>query len=124
MKEETTEKKKTGRHGSKRRPNRVEICFSDTEYSRVKELAEEANAVSLPEFVRLIVMFRGMVTAALTPEDRKLISDLGKMGTNLWEIRKDLMRHGTDKQLLADLESMYQDFKKIKDYYKEINNIK
>lgn len=121
---ESNEKQKTGRHKSKRRPNRVEVSFSDKELARAKELAEEAGAASLPELMRHIIMHRGRVIEALTPEDRKLITDLGKMGTNIWEIRKDLMKHGTDSKMLDDIKSMYKDFKDIKEYYNDIKNKK
>ena len=118
-----TKKNKTttkGRHGSARRPHRKEVYFSDQEFERVQELAKEASAASLPEFIRHIVMHHGVVKAALTPDERKLITDLGRIGTNIWEFRKDLMKHGPDSQLLKDLETMYREFTDIKEYYKKM----
>lgn len=115
-----TEPKTSRHHGSSKRPNRFEVILTDEENSRLEELSTAAGVMKPTQLVRKLIMGGGTVNAALTVEERKLITDLGKMGTNIWQIRKDLMKHGTDSQLLKDLETMYEDFSEIKEYFKEM----
>lgn len=114
------EKKDNKHHGSKKRPHGFYITLSDFEYTKVMELTAKAGYQKPTQFLRQLLLHGGKVKAALTPEERKLITDLGRMGTNIWEIRKDLMKHGTDSQLLKDLETMYEDFSEIKEYFKKM----
>ena len=130
-KEETTTKKVSkGRHGSARRPHRTEVYFTDREYARIQELSDEAGAASLPEFVRYIVMHQGEVTAALTAEERKSITDLSKIGTNIWKTRNSLIvlmnENKEIKQMIPELQTIVDnlntlqiDFAKINEHFKE-----
>ncbi len=114
-----TEPKTSRHHGSSKRPNRFEVILTDEENSRLEELSTAAG-MKPTQLVRKLIMGGGKVNAALTVEERKLITDLGKMGTNIWQIRKDLMKHGTDSQLLKDLETIYEDFSEMKEYFKKM----
>ena len=108
--------KKTGRHGSAKRPNRIEVILTDEENSRLEELSTAAG-VKPTQLVRKLIM-GGTVKAALTAEERKLITDLSKMGTNIWQIRKDLINYGLDEKAVSDIESMYDEFAQIKEHFK------
>lgn len=123
--EKTTKKTSKGRHGSAKRPHRTEVYFTDREYARVQELSEEVGAASLPEFVRHIVMHRGKVTAPLTAEERKSITDLHKIGTNIWKTRNALialMIENTElKKKIPDLQKIVDELKTIQEDFAEIN---
>ena len=110
---------KNKRHGSKKRPNRLELSFSDEEWERVQSLAAEAGVEKVTDFLRELLVQDGIVTAALKPEERKTITDLGKVGTNIWEVRKKLIDIGVDEKTTAELKAMYDEFSKIRDYFKE-----
>ena len=81
------------------------------------ELTDKSGYKKPTNLLRELLLHGGKVTAALTSEESRLIADLGKMGTNIWEIRKDLMRHGTDSRMIADLGVMYNDFRLIKEHF-------
>lgn len=110
--------KKTGRHGSALRPNRTEVYFTNEEWEKVNSLMAAAGEKSLPVFLRELAINEGTVVAALTADERKLITDLSKMGTNIWQIRKDLINYGLDEKALSDIEAMYDEFAQIKEHFK------
>lgn len=112
--------KKTGRHGSGKRPNRTEVYFTNEEWEKVKSLMAAAGEKSLPVFLRELALHEGTVVAALTVGEKKSITDLGKIGTNIWQIRKDLINYGLDEKAVADIEAMYVEFAKIKEYFNAI----
>lgn len=114
------EKKNTKHHGSKKRPNRMEILFNDEEFAKVYKLTKQAGFNKPTKFLREFLLHKGKVKAALTPEERKSITNLGQIGTNIWNIRKELMKHGTNKTVLSKLENMIKEFAKIRDYFKKI----
>ena len=103
-------------HGSGKRPNRIEVILTDEEKSRLEELSTAAGKKPT-EYVRELIL-NGKVDAALTAEERKLITDLSKMGTNIWQIRKDLINYGLDEKAVSDIEAMYDEFAKIKEHFK------
>ena len=109
--------KTTNRHGSNKRPNRIEISFSDQELKKVKALAREAGQDKIPTFVRNFILGGGVVEAAVTEQDRKDIAQLSKIGANLWQLRKDLKEYGLDNQFLSDLREFSEKFKTILPYY-------
>lgn len=109
---------KTSRHhGSGTRPNRIEVILTDEENSRLEALSAAAG-VKPTQLIRKLIMGSGTVKAALTAEERKLITDLSKMGTNIWQIRKDLINYGLDENALSDIDAMYDEFAKIKEHFK------
>ena len=110
--------KKTGRHGSGKRPNRTEVYFTNEEWEKVNSLMAAAGEKSLPVFLRELAINEGTVVAALTADERKLITDLSKMGTNIWQIRKDLINYGLDEKAVSDIEAMYDEFAQIKEHFK------
>lgn len=118
VKEKEKKEKKAGRHGSKKRPYRIEVILTDEEKSRLDELSVAANEKPA-KYIRKLIMGGGTVKAALTAEERKSITDLRKIGTNIWEIRKNLINYGLDEKSIADIKAMYDEFAKIKDFYKE-----
>ena len=111
-----TDPKTSKHHGSGKRPNRIEVILTDEENSRLEELSAAAG-VKPTQLVRKLIM-GGTVKAALTAEERKLITDLGKMGTNIWQIRKDLINYGLDEKALSDIDAMYDEFAAIKEHFK------
>lgn len=111
-----TDPKTSRHHGSGKRPNRIEVILTEEENSRLKELSTAAG-VKPTQLVRKLIM-GGTVNAALTAEERKLITDLGKMGTNIWQIRKDLINYGLDEKAVSDIEAMYDEFAQIKEHFK------
>ena len=110
--------KKTGRHGSNKRPHRTEVYFTDEEWEKVNSLMAAAGEKSLPVFLRELALHKGTVVAALSADERKSIADLGKIGTNIWQIRKDLINYGLDEKAASDIEAMYDEFAKIKEHFK------
>lgn len=112
-----TDQKTSKHHGSGKRPNRIEVVLTDEENSRLEELSAAAG-VKPTQFVRKLIMGGGTVKAALTSEERKLITNLGKIGTNIWQIRKDLINFGLDENALSDIDAMYDEFAKIKEHFK------
>lgn len=107
-------------HGSAKRPNRLEISFSDEEMKKVKAMAKKAGDESrVSSFVRKLVLGGGVIEARVTPEDRKDIAQLGKIGGNLWQLRKDLNNFGIDEKLSEDLEKFHAEFAKILSYFRE-----
>ena len=114
------EDKQSKHNGSKTRPHRVEVDLTDEEFKTANDLAAKAGLKSLAQFFRKLLLHRGHIKAALTPDERKLITDLGKMGTNIWEIRKDLMKHGIDSKMISDLGSVYDEFMKMRTHYLKI----
>ena len=112
-----TDQKTSRHHGSGKRPNRIEVILTDEENSRLEELSAAAG-VKPTQLVRKLIMGGGTVKAALTAEERKLITDLGKMGTNIWQIRKDLINYGLDEKAVSDIEAMYDEFAEIKEHFK------
>lgn len=111
-----TDPKTSKHHGSGKRPNRIEVILTDEEKSRLEELSTSAGKKPT-EYVRELIL-SGKVDAALTAEERKLITDLGRMGTNIWQIRKDLINYGLDENAVTDIEAMYDEFAIIKEYFK------
>ncbi len=114
-----TKTKQTRHHGSSKRPNRLEISLNDDEMKTVVELATKAGMTKIPTFARKLLLGGGVIPAPITPDDRKDINQLSKIGSNLWRLRKDLEDFGVDPELLRDLELFKIKFKKILDYYIE-----
>lgn len=129
-----TEKTSKGRHGSKKRPNRSEVYFTDEEHSIVKKMADAAGKSSLPVFIRELVLNEGTVTAALTAEEKKSITDLSNIGTNIWKTRnslivlmmnKDASKARSKKmncelqKVIDSLNTMFEDFEKIHSHFAE-----
>lgn len=46
------------------------------------------------------------------------IGQLGKIGGNLWQLRKDLKNFGVDGKLISDLDNFYNEFAKILTYFR------
>ena len=124
-----TDPKTSKHHGSGKRPNRIEVILNDEENSRLEELSAAAG-VKPTQLVRKLIMGGGTVKAALTAEERKLITDLGKMGTNIWKTRNTLIalinEEEGNKQRIPDLQktidelkTLYEEFADIKEHFKE-----
>ena len=127
---EEKKEKKTGRHGSGLRPHRTEVYFTDKEWENVNSLMAFAGEKSLPVFLRELAINKGTVIAALTEDERKSITDLGKMGTNIWKTRNTLIalinENKENKQMIPELQktidelkTLYDEFAEIKNYFKE-----
>lgn len=116
--EKDKQTKKTKHHGSQKRPNRLEITFSDGEWNIVLSQADEAGYAKPTEFARKLLLGGGTIQAVVTPEDRKNIGQLSKIGTNLWQLRKDLNYYGLDKKFLEDLNTFHANFKKVILFYR------
>lgn len=112
-----TSRNTTKHHGSGKRPNRLELTLTDDEKSRLDELSEAAG-MKPSQFLQKLIMTGGKVNAALTAEERKSITALSKIGTNIWEIRKEMINYGMDETTVSDIEVMYDDFAKIKEHFK------
>lgn len=112
------EKKITKHHGSAKRPHRMEVTFSDEEWTKLTELAATSGEKSLSKFARKAIVNVGVVASAVTAEDRREIGKLSKIGTNLWQLRKQLHNAGIDENTLKDLRMFYDDFAKIIRYYR------
>ena len=123
-----TSRNTTKHHGSGKRPNRLELTLTDDEKSRLEELSTAAGKKPT-EYVRELIM-NGKVDAVLTAEERKLITDLSKMGTNIWKTRNTLIalinEKKENKQRIPDLQktidelkTLYEEFADIKEHFKE-----
>ena len=105
-------------HGSAKRPHRLEVSFSDGEWDTLAALAKKAGEKKVPAFARKLILGGGVIEARVTPEDRKDIAQLGKIGGNLWQLRKDLNNYGIDEKLSDDLEKFHAEFAKILSYFR------
>lgn len=112
-------KEKTTRHGSLKRPHRLEVTFSDREWQAVQALASKAGTDKIAAVVRNLVLCKGTVIAAITAEDRRNIAQLSKIGTNLWQLRKELLNWGVDDSFLRDLETFRAEFQNIISSFRE-----
>jgi hypothetical protein len=120
MEEEKDIRTPSRHHGSASRPKRLELSFSEDESKEVEALARKAGeGKHISSFVRKCVLGGGVVEAGITPTDRKDIAQLGKLGSNLWQLRKDLNRFGVDYTFTRDLESFYKELQTIVAYYKD-----
>jgi len=116
---EQTDIKVSKHHGSAKRPNRLELTFSDEEMKKVKAMARKAGEEKrVPSFARKLILGGGVIEARVTPEDRRDIAQLGKIGGNLWQLRKDLNNFGIDEKLSDDLEMFHAEFANILAYYR------
>ena len=112
------EKKETKHHGSKKRPHRMEVTFSDEEWDLLQKKAKESGEKSLTKFARKAIVNAGVVSAKVTEEDRKEIGKLKIIGVNLWQLRKQLHNAGMDENTLKDFQMFYDEFAKIIRYYR------
>ena len=94
------------------------LCGGDIPATPENLGAAAAGEKSLPVFLRELALHEGTVVAALSADERKSITDLGKIGTNIWQIRKDLINYGLDEKAASDIEAMYDEFAKIKEHFK------
>ena len=111
------ENKETRHHGSKKRPHRMEVTFSDEEWKILQKKAKESGEKTISNFARTCVLNNG-ITAIISDQERSEIAQLSKIGNNLWELRKQLYNAGIDGQILHDLELFRQKFTKVIEYYK------
>ena len=118
MKEEKEMQPVSRHHGSAKRPYRLEVSFSEEEWTALAALANNVGEKKIPAFARKLLLGGGTVVARITPEDRKDIGQLGKIGGNLWQLRKDLNNFGADGKLLSDLDTFYNEFAKILTYFR------
>ena len=108
------------RRGSELRPRRVEISFTEDEYEQISALAEQAGDKSVAKFIRKYILKRRKLKARLSDSDKKEIENLHKIGTNIWQIRKDLINYGIDDKVIDDLEKMKKEFYElILPYYRD-----
>ena len=105
-------------HGSAKRPHRLEVSFTDGEWDALTVLARKAGEKKIPAFARKLLLGGGTVVAAVTPEDRKDIGQLSKIGSNIWQLRKDLNNYGIDEKLSEDLEQFHAEFTNILSYFR------
>ena len=112
------EQKETKHHGSKKRPHRMELTFSDEEWNLLQKKAKESGEKSLTKFARKAIVNAGVVSAKVTEEDRKEIGKLKIIGVNLWQLRKQLHNEGIDEKTLNNLEVFYDEFAKIIKFYR------
>ena len=115
--QEMAENKETKHHGSKKRPHRMEVTFSDEEWKILQKKAKESGEKTISNFARTCVLNNG-ITAIISDQERNEIAQLSKIGSNLWELRKQLYNAGIDGQILHDLELFRQKFAKVIEYYK------
>ncbi len=86
-------------------PNRITIRLSDELYQKIKAGASEAR-ISPVEYVRQILT-KGRVTVrqeiiAEVPELKKVIAELGKIGSNLNQIARHYNGGGADSSYFRD----------------------
>ncbi len=120
MADEKKKEKKTGRHGSDKRPHRTEVYYTDEEWQKLDELATAAGVDSrhLAAFVRELAL-KGKVKAILSAEDRRDIDKLNNIGTNIWEVRKKLIDLNIDEEMQEQLYKFKTEFAEILKYFKD-----
>lgn len=111
--------KSTKHHGSQKRPNRLEVSLSDEEWNKLEALARSAGEKTVPKFARKLLLGGGTVLAAVSLEERENIRQLHKIGTNLWQLRKDLKNYGIDENTAKDLEKFRTEFAKVLLHFRE-----
>lgn len=88
------------RRGSKKRPHRVEVTFTDKEWIIFQSIAKKAGEIKLATFARKLVL-SGSVIEKLTPGDRKDIAKLNALGRNLHSLLRIVQTNGWKKSTLA-----------------------
>ena len=96
----------------------MEITFSDEEWEKIKEMVAASGENTISKFARMCLLNAGVV-AIISDEDYRKITQLSKIGSNIWELRQQLYNAGVDGQILKDLETFRQQFSKILEFYKD-----
>ena len=68
MKEEKEMQPVSRHHGSAKRPYRLEVSFSEEEWTALVALADKAGEKKIPAFARKLLLGGGTVVATGTPE--------------------------------------------------------
>ncbi len=105
------------RRGSKKRPHRVEVSFTDKEWVIFQSIAKKAGEIKLATFARKLIL-SGSVVEKITPEDRKDIAKLNALGRNVNSLLRIVQTQGWKGSTLAyrkitnDLEVIIEYFNK------------
>ena len=103
--------------GAEKRSHKVTVAFNDYEYEMMLVLAERAG-LRPADWCRKTAL-KTRLREALTAEERQLLKDLYKLGTNVNRLLR-LMYARSDWRYDSEIEQMLKDHKQIKDYFMEI----
>ena len=94
MADEKKIEKKTGRHGSDKRPHRTDVYYTDEEWQKLNDMAAAAGVDSrhLATFVRELAL-KGKVKAILSAEDRRDINKLNNIHKNVIWFRTRITKY-------------------------------
>ena len=95
----------------------MEVTFSDKEWKILQKKAKDSGEKTISNYARICLLNNNIIIE-ISDEERSEIAQLSKIGSNLWELRKQLYNAGIDGQILRDLELFRQKFAKVIEYYK------
>ena len=103
--------------GAYKRSHKVTVAFNDYEYEMMLTLAERSGLCPADWCRKTALKTR--LREALTAEERQLLKDLYKLGTNVNRLLR-LMHARSEWRYDSEIEQMLKDQKQIKDYFMEI----
>jgi hypothetical protein len=103
--------------GACKRSHKVTVAFNDYEYEMMLALAESAGLRPADWCRKTAVKTR--LREALSGEDRLLLKDLYKLGTNLNNLLR-IMHGRRDWRYDREITQITEDFRQINNYYREV----
>ena len=103
--------------GAYKRSHKVTVAFNDYEYEMMLVLAERAG-LRPADWCRKTAL-KTRLREALTAEERQLLKDLYKLGTNVNQLLR-LMHARSDWRYDSEITQMLKQQKEINDYFREV----
>lgn len=116
---EDSSKRTIGRppKGAYKRSHKVTVAFNDYEYEAMLNFAE-LSGLCPADWCRKTAL-KTRLRKALTAEERQLLKDLYKLGTNVNQLLR-LMHARSDWRYDSEITQMLKQQKEINDYFREV----
>ena len=103
--------------GAYKRSHKVTVAFNDYEYEAMLNFAE-LSGLCPADWCRKTAL-KTRLREALTAEERQLLKDLYKLGTNVNQLLR-LMHARSDWRYDSEITQMLKQQKEINDYFREV----
>lgn len=103
--------------GANKRSHKVTVAFNDDEYEMMLALAESSGLCPADWCRKTALQTR--LREALTAEERQLLKDLYKLGTNINQLLR-LMHARSDWRYEREIAQMLEQQKEINVYFREV----
>ena len=103
--------------GAYKRSHKVTVAFNDYEYEAMLNFAE-LSGLCPADWCRKTAL-KTRLREALTAEERLLLKDMYKLGTNINQLLR-LMRARNNWRFDREIQQMLKDHKQINDYFREV----